>query len=53
MKNSFLGALIGATIALAIGWLSIIFIGGAFGATTVFLLLVGSIIGYALGNMRR
>ncbi|WP_162199364.1 hypothetical protein [Kiloniella litopenaei] len=52
MKNSFFGALIGAVIALFIGWLSISFIGGTFGITTVFLLFVGSTIGFALGRMR-
>jgi len=52
MKNSFLGALVGTVIALILSWFSISFIGGAFGITTIILLLVFSTIGYALGNMR-
>ena len=51
-KNGFYGAIIGATIALTIGWLSVSMIGGAFGLTTVILLLVGSSVGYALGHIK-
>ncbi|MCZ4279992.1 hypothetical protein O4H49_04330 [Kiloniella laminariae] len=45
------GTVIGASLALVFSWLTIEFIGGSYGLSTIILVLVSAAVGYALGQM--